>query len=68
MIHFDTIEQAENYANELEIECRGLKFTLENGFFEDAYTERIMRKELASSEEKLDEIYQLILQLRFPLL
>jgi hypothetical protein len=67
-IHFDSVEQAEDYANELEIECRAIKHALEGGFFEDAYTERVMRQELADSEEKLDELYPLINQVRFPLL
>lgn len=68
MFHFETVDQAEDYANELEIECKGLKYTLENGFFEDVYTEKIMRKELASAEARLDELYPLINELRFPLL
>lgn len=68
MFYFETVEQAEDCANELEIERRGLKYTLENGFFEDDYTERIMRRELASTEAKLDELHHLINQLRFPLL
>lgn len=67
-LHFDSVEQAEDYANELEIECRALRHTLEGKFFDDAFTERIMRKELESNEEKLDELYPLINQLRFPLL
>lgn len=67
-LHFDSVEEAEDYANELEIECRALRYALDGKFFEDAYTERIMRRELQSSEDKLDELYSLINQLRFPLL
>ena len=67
-LHFDSVEQAEDYANELEIECRALRHALDGKFFDDVYTERIMRKELESNEEKLDELYPLINQLRFPLL
>lgn len=68
VVSFASVEEAEDYANELEIECRALKHTLENGFFEDAYTERIMRAELESTEARLDELYPLINELRFPLL
>jgi len=67
-LHFDSVEQAEDYANELEIECRALRHALDGKFFDDAYTERIMRKELESNEEKLEELYPLIFQLQFPLL
>jgi hypothetical protein len=67
-LHFNSVEEAEDYANELEIECRALKYALEGKFFEDAYTERVMCKELADNEEKLDELYPLINSLRFPLL
>jgi hypothetical protein len=67
-LHFNSVEEAEDYANELEIECRALKYALDGKFFEDAYTERVMRKELADNEEKLDELYPLINSLRFPLL
>jgi uncharacterized protein YpiB (UPF0302 family) len=67
-LHFNSVEEAEDYANELESECRALKYALEGKFFEDAYTERVMRKELADNEEKLDELYPLINSLRFPLL
>jgi hypothetical protein len=35
-LHFDSVEQAEDYANELEIECRALRHTLEGKFFDDA--------------------------------
>lgn len=68
VVAFASVEEAEDYANELEIELRGLKYTLENGFFEDAYTERIMRAQLESTEAQLDELYPLINELRFPLL
>jgi hypothetical protein len=67
-LHFNSVEEAEDYANELESECRALKYALDGKFFEDAYTERVMRKELADNEEKLDELYPLINSLRFPLL
>jgi hypothetical protein len=67
-LHFNSVEEAEDYANELEAECRALKYALDGKFFEDAYTERVMRKELADNEEKLDELYPLINSLRFPLL
>lgn len=66
--YFESVEEAETYAEELEGECKSLKYTLENNFFEDAYTERVMRNELKQNEAKLEELYQVINQIRFPLL
>jgi hypothetical protein len=67
-LHFDSIEQAEDYANELEVEWGALRHALDNKLFDDAHAEIIMLRELKFNEEKLDELYFLIFQLRFPLL
>jgi len=67
-LHFESVEQAEEYANELELECKALKYALEQKMFDDAYTHRIMAKQLEDNLEKLDELYPLINQLKYPLL
>lgn len=67
-LHFESVEQAEEYANELELECKALKYALEQKMFDDVYTHRIMAKELEDNLEKLDELYPLINQLKYPLL
>lgn len=67
-LHFESVEQAEEYADELELECKALKYALEQQMFDDAYTHRIMAKELEDNLEKLDELYPLINQLKYPLL
>jgi len=67
-LHFESVEEAEEYADELELECKALKYALEQKMFDDTYTHRIMAKELESNLEKLDELYPLINQLKYPLL
>ena len=68
MIHFETVEAAEAYAEELESDCKAIKWALDNRAFDDAYTERIMAKELAAKQEALDELWPLVLASRFPTL
>jgi uncharacterized protein YpiB (UPF0302 family) len=65
-LHFESVEQAEDYANELELECKALKHALEQEMFDDYFTHRMMAEELRESLEKLDELYTLINQLKYP--
>lgn len=67
-INFDSIEDAKRYAEELESDCKAIKWALDQRAFDDAYTERIMRKEYKDKQEQLDELWPLIFSLEFPLL
>ena len=67
-IHFDCVEDAERYAEELESDCKAIQWALDNHAFDDAYTERIMRKDYDAKQAELDELWPLVLRLKFPLL
>jgi viroplasmin and RNaseH domain-containing protein len=68
MIHFDSVEQAKAYAEELESEKRSVTSMLEEKWFDDAYTERAMIAHIKDIDEQLDELWPLILGVEFPLL
>jgi hypothetical protein len=67
-MYFDCVEAAEEYASELEADCKAIEWALKAKAFDDAYTERVMAAELISKQDSLEELYGLINQLRFPLL
>lgn len=67
-ICFEDVEQAEVFADKLEDECKAIRFALDNKMFDDAYTEKAMLRELQSNEEQLDELWPLILSMKYPLL
>lgn len=67
-LFFDCVEDAQAYAEELESDCKAIKWALDQHAFDDAYTERIMRQDYDSKQEQLDELWPLINSLRFPLL
>lgn len=68
MIHFDSVEQAEAHANELEAENKAIQWAIDNKAFDDAYTEKTMKRQLDKNNEALDELWPLINSLKFPLL
>ena len=68
MIHFDSVEQAKAYAEELESEKRSVTRMLEEKWFDDAYTERAMIAHISDIDSQLDELWPLILGVEFPLL
>ncbi|MGA1024104.1 MAG: hypothetical protein ACO3TI_07345 [Aquiluna sp.] len=67
-LHFESVEQAEDYATELESEIQAIKWALNANAFDDTYTANVMRREMASKEDDLEQLYALINQIRFPLL
>lgn len=68
MIHFDSVEQAEAHAEELEADNKAIQWAIDNKAFDDVYTEKIMQQQLNRNNDALDELWPLINSLKFPLL
>jgi hypothetical protein len=68
MIHFDSVEQAEAHAEQLEADNKAIQWAIDNKAFDDVYTEKIMKQQLKSNNADLDELWPLINSLKLPLL
>jgi len=58
------LAQAKATVSKLEGDRRSVQYCLDNSFFEDAYTERIMQKELDSIKQNLDCFNRMVEQLQ----
>jgi len=65
---FSDTEEAQAALKEVEGQVKALKKTLAEGWFDDAFTEREMRKELAKLEAIEEELCDLVFQDLFDLL
>lgn len=65
---FNDTEEAKAALAKVEGDVKALKKTLAEGWFDDAYTEREMRKELAKLEEIEEELCSLVFSDLFDLL
>ena len=65
---FADTEEAQAALKEVEGQVKALKKTLDEGWFDDAFTEREMRKELAKLEAIEEELCDLVFQDLFDLL
>ena len=65
---FSDTEEAQAALKEVEGQVRALKKALAEGWFDDAFTEREMRKELAKLEAVEEELCELVFQDLFDLL
>jgi hypothetical protein len=67
-VNFSDTEEAKVALTHIEGEVKALKKTLAEGWFDDAFTEREMRKELARLEALEEELCDALFQDLFDLL